>query len=120
MQDEQKPSIPENAPWWARGVMAVGHAFGVSAILLGFYMGQSAGIIPNPVSEKLDKIEANMQQDAGHAIRHDATMQDMVKVLQDQTRHLEQVAQERKIRCVLKAKTDEEKKACFPTSEKGP
>lgn len=107
MSDEQKPDIPDNAPWWAKGILAVGHAFGVSAILLAFYMGQSAGLIPNPVEERLAKIEEGMQQDAGHAIRHDATMQEMVK-------HIEQGAKRAQKHCVLQAKTDEEKKACFP------
>ena len=107
MNEQIPPTIPDNAPWWAKGIIAVGHAFGVSAILLGFYIGQSAGIIPNPVEERLTAIEAAMQQDAGHAIRHDATMQEMV-------RHIEESTKREQMKCVLKATTDDEKKACFP------
>lgn len=120
MSDTQQPtpSIPDSAPWWAKGILAVGHAFGVSAILLAFYLGQSAGVIPNPVEERLEKIEAGMQQDAGHAIRHDTTMQEMVKAVQEQTRHLEESAKQRQMWCVMKAKTDDEKKACFPAVAK--
>lgn len=111
MSDEQKPTIPDNAPWWAKGILAVGHAFGVSAILLAFYLGQSAGLIPNPVEERLAKIEEGMQQDAGHAIRHDATMQEMVK-------HLDESLKRDQMRCILRANTDVEKKACFPSMDK--
>ncbi len=110
MSDEQKEHIPENAPWWARGIMAVGHAFGVSAILLGFYMGQSAGIIPNPVESELQEIK-------GVTIRHDAAMQALVKAVEVQGQQLAQDARERQMRCVLRAKTEDEKRVCFPHSK---
>lgn len=111
MSDDPNHQVPDSAPWWAKGILAVGHAFGVSAILLAFYMGQSAGIIPNPIEERLKNIEEGMQQDAGHAIRHDATMQEMVK-------HVEESAKRDQMKCVLRANTDEEKKACFPSVTK--
>src|SRR5689334_12255888 len=106
MSDDQSHSQPPATPWYLNSVIQIGQAFGVSAILLGFYLLQSAGVIPNPVEERLRAIEEGMQQDAGHAIRHDTTMQEMVKAVQDQARHLEENAQERKMRCVLRAKTD--------------
>lgn len=110
MSDAPTPTIPDNAPWWAKGIVAIGHAFGISAILLAFYLGQSAGLIPNPVEDRLAAIEAGMQQDAGHAIRHDATMQEMVK-------HLDESLKRDQLRCILRATTDQEKKACFPTGQ---
>lgn len=109
MSDEdQKPSIPDNAPWWVRGILAVGHAFGVSAILLAFYLGQSAGVIPNPVEEELQEIK-------GVTIRHAAAMQALVQVVEEQGKHLAQESKERQMRCVLRAKTEDEKRACFPS-----
>ena len=98
-------------PWWVKAFMVVGNTFGFPIIMLGYYLGQDAGWIRNPVEERLAKIEADMQQDAGHAIRHDATMQEMVT-------HLDESMKRDQMRCILRANTDEEKKACFPSVTK--
>lgn len=124
MSDEQQPTIPENAPWWSKAIEVVLHTGGISLLLVLFWMGQQAGWIPNPMAdelkevvERLDKVDAGMlkindgmQQDAGHAIRHDSTTQQMIE-------HLSAVSKRDQMRCVLDAKTDQEKKACFPTKD---
>lgn len=113
MSDDPKlgATLPDNAPWWARGIISVGHAFGVSAILLAFYMGQSAGLIPNPVEQELQEIK-------GVTIQHDAAMKELVRAVEEQGRQLAEDAKARQLRCVLRAKTDEDKKACFPSKER--
>ena len=118
MTDESKPTIPDNAPWYAKTGMQVATNFGVpTLILLGiilFWMAREIGWAPNPVEERLTEIEkgqqavlAGLQQNAGHDIRHDATMQEILK-------HLEESTKREQMNCVLKAKNDSEKKACFP------
>ena len=101
MGDEQQPSIPDNAPWWAKSIGFVGKTFGISALILGFYMGQSAGLIPNPTVDELQEIK-------GHIVQSNAVNQEIIKALKEQN-------QQRQMRCVIKAKTDDEKKACFPS-----
>lgn len=109
MSDDIKPAmptIPDNAPWWAKGIMVVGHTFGVSAILLGFYLGQSAGLIPNPVESELENIKKELQELKGATLQGTASIKGIVTAMEEQNRRGQ-------IRCVLKAKTDEEKKACL-------
>ncbi len=106
MSDEIKPVIPDNAPWWAKGILAVGHAFGVSAILLAFYMGQSAGLIPNPVESELIEIKKELQEVKGALVQGTATIKEIVTALEDQNKR-------NQLRCVIKAKTDDEKRICL-------
>lgn len=124
MSDQNQPMIASDAPWYAKTGMQFAMQFGLPALLLMllllFLMAVQVGWLPNPVADELkelraeivklsegqDKIDRNMQQDAGHAIRHDATTQDLIKTLQKE-------ATRNQIKCVLKAKTDDEKKACL-------
>lgn len=122
MSDQQEPSIPDNAPWYVKSALAIGHYFGVSAILLAYFLGQNAGLIPNPiekrladVEEGLGKIEAQQQQNAGTMISHDASVKELIKTVQEESQAR---LRDRQKWCVLKAKTDDEKRACFPDKEK--
>lgn len=119
---DDKPTIPDSAPWWSKAIEVAIHTGGVSLLLVLFWMGQQAGWIPNPVEEELKELRAEvtagfqyvkdgMQQNAGHDIRHDATMQEMVK-------HLDESMKRDQMRCILRAATDDEKKACFPSVSK--
>lgn len=93
--------LPPNAPWWAAAVRSTAMTFGIPTLLLGFYFAQNAGWIPNPVAEELQEIKGVILQSA-------ATNQEIIKALKEQN-------QQRQMRCVIKAKTDDEKKACFPS-----
>ncbi len=106
MSEEQKPDIPESAPWWVKGIMAIGHAFGVSAILLAFYLGQSAGVIPNPVEEELAEVKKELQEVKGTLVQGTASIKEIVTAIEDQNR-------QRQLNCVLRAKTDDEKRTCL-------
>jgi hypothetical protein len=75
--------------------------FGIPTLLLGFYFAQNAGWIPNPVAEELQEIK-------GVILQSSATNQEIIKALKEQN-------QQRQMRCVIKARTDDEKKACFPS-----
>lgn len=111
MSEEPKPVIPDNAPWWAKGILVVGHTFGVSAIILGFYLGQSVGIIPNPVEDRLAAIEDKLDKGSGQ-------QQEIMGLVVQSTAMLKEQNQQRQVWCVLKAKSDDEKKACFPAANK--
>jgi hypothetical protein len=119
-----EPTQPQDSsPWYIKGVIDFGHAFGVSAVLLAFYLLQSAGVIPNPVEKRLGTLEddvgaikAMQQQNAGAATLHDASTKDLIKAIEQESRAR---LQERQKWCVLKAKTDDEKRACFTGGEGG-
>jgi len=107
----------DRLPVWAQVGLVLYNLAGLPTCILAYNAMQDAGIIPNVVQEQLEKINAGMQQDAGHAIRHDTTMQEMVRAVQEQARHLEESAKREQMRCVMRAQTDVEKKACFVTKE---
>ena len=104
---EDKPETQQNAPWWLKGVLDIGHAFGVSAILLGFYMLQSAGVIPNPVEDELQEVK-------GQLVAHLAVTQTLMKAVEDHNKQYNEDTKAKQLRCVLKAKNEAEKRSCFP------
>lgn len=110
------------------GVIKFGKEFGVLALIVGFWMGQDAGYIANPVAERLGKIEqaiATLNKDTNEAIQevkgqniqHDATMKELTKAVESQGEQLEEEAKKRQIKCVLRAATPEERKACMTSKE---
>lgn len=112
------PQQSSNAPWWTSGLLEVGKAFGVSAIILAFFLGQSAGWIPNPMEDRIHDLETEtaaykeatqkeLQEIKGSIVQGNAVNQEIIKALKEQN-------QERQMRCVMKAKSDDEKKSCFP------
>jgi hypothetical protein len=80
----------DDMPWWAKLTLLVGLTFGVPTAILMFYLAQDAGVIGNPVAKSLEEVK-------GLIIQHEAA---------------EQRRQVR--RCVLGAKTEDERRACFP------
>lgn len=99
------------------GVIKFGKEFGAIALILAFYMGQDAGLIGNPTAEKLVEIERELQQIKGQNIQHDATMKELTKAVESQGEQLEEEAKKRQIKCVLRANTPEERKACMTNKE---
>src|SRR5574338_654547 len=125
MSESPSPQIPDNAPWWSKAIEMVIHTGGISLLLVMFRIAQQAGWVPNPVEQRLvdlensqTKILEGLQQNAGGTIRHDATMQELIKAVQDQARQMEEGEKRRQMWCVIRAKTDDEKKACFPSAPK--
>lgn len=108
MSDEQKESIPSNAPWWDQTIMRVGSTFGVPTLLLGYYLAQDAGMIKNPVAEEMKELRNQMQELKGVVVQQGLSM----KTMSDQ---MAKDSENRQMRCVLRAKTEDEKKACFPS-----
>jgi hypothetical protein len=117
MTDEPKEQtiggMLDRLPAWAQIGLVLYNLAGLPTCILVYNALENSGVIPNVVDERLTAIESGMQQDAGHAIRHDTTMQEMVKAIQDQARHLEDSAKRDQMKCILKAHTDDEKKACL-------
>lgn len=99
------------------GVIKFWKELGALAVVLAFYLGQDAGYIANPVEEELGKIHAELQEIKGQGIQHDATMKELTRHVEAQGRQLEDEAKGRQLRCVMRAKTDAEKKSCFPTKQ---
>jgi hypothetical protein len=110
MPDEPKEQtiggMLDRLPAWAQIGLVLYNLAGLPTCILIYNSLENAGVIPNVVDERLTAIEAGMQQDAGHAIRHDATMQELVKHMQDS-------AKQKQKWCVKKAKTDDERMACL-------
>lgn len=110
------------------GVIKFGKEFGVLALIVGFWLGQDAGLIANPVADKLGKIEQTIatlnkdvneaiQEVKGQNIQHDASMKELTRAVEAQGEQLEEEAKKRQIKCVLRAATEAEKKACLSTKE---
>lgn len=96
------------------GVIKFGKEFGAIALILGFYLGQEAGWIGNPVEVKLSEISKEIQEIKGQGIQHDATMKELTRAVESQGEQMEEESKKRQMRCVLRAKTEDEKKSCFP------
>ena len=110
------------------GVIKFGKEFAVLALIVGFWMGQDAGWVPNPVAERLGKIEQTIatlnkdtneaiQEVKGQNIQHDSTMKELTKAVESQGEQLEEEAKKRQIKCVLRAATPEERKSCMTSKE---
>ena len=99
-QSPASPPDPSGMPWWAKTLYQVGMTFGIPVILIGWYLAQDAGWVPNPVHADLEALK-------GIVLRHESTTAEMVKVMQEEAR-------KRQLRCALRAKTEAETKACFP------
>lgn len=102
MADDVKPAVLSNMPWW---VQAVG-IIGTPMLILAFYLAQDAGYVNNPVATRLDQVEGNQEELKGLSLRHEQTSREMVETMKAD-------AQRRQKRCVIRAKTDQEKEACF-------
>ena len=113
MADEQPGSIGkalDEMPWWVKAVALIGNTFGIPTVLIGFYLAQDAGMIKNPVADELQEIK-------GITLQHDASMRELVKAVEEQGRQMADEAKNRQMRCVLRAKTEDEKRACFPNGK---
>ncbi len=108
MADEPKETIQNNAPWWDQTIMKVGSTFGVPTLLLGYYLAQDAGLIKNPVVETMQALKTEMQELKGVVVQQGLSMKNM-------SEQMAKDSENRQMRCVLRAKTEDEKKACFPS-----
>ncbi len=126
---EQQPSSGSGA---VDSAMKFGEKFGIPALLLcayfGFDLAQQAGWVPNPVADKLGAIEKTIatlnkdtneaiQEVKGQNIQHDSSMKELTKAVESQGEQLEEEAKKRQIKCVLRAATPEERKACMTSKE---
>lgn len=107
MSEEPKESAVNAAPWWDQTIMRVGSTFGVPTILLGYYLAQDGGFIKNPVAEGINDLKTEMQELKGVVVQQGLSMRNM-------SEQMAKDSENRQMRCVLRAKTEDEKKACFP------
>lgn len=101
----------DKMPWQVQALFLVGSTFGMPVVILGFYLAQDAGMLDNPVAERLEEIKGVM-------VQHETAMRDLTKSVERQGIQLETEARGRQMRCVVRATTEAEKRACFPTLEK--
>ncbi len=94
-------------PWHARLLLIMGMTFGVPSIMVGFWLAQQAGWIENPVVQSLEHIK-------GITLQHELTMHEVSKGLYQNAEELRKVRERWQYRCVMRAKTDDQRKACFP------
>lgn len=110
---ELQPSVGsamDNMPGWLKAVTMVGNTLGIPVLILGFYLMQDAGLVGNPVAKDLEELK-------GLAVQHDAAMRELTRHVEEQGRQLEDEAKGRQMRCVMRAQTEADKKACFPTTK---
>ena len=104
------PDDQTQAPWWDQTIMKIGSTFGVPTLLLGYYMAQNAGAIPNPVETELAQLRSEMQELKGAVIQQGGAMKEIAAQLAKEVENKQR-------RCVMRAKTDSEKQACFPSKD---
>jgi len=107
---DQQPASNQPAPWWDQTIMRVGSTFGVPTLLVGYFLLQGAGVIPNPVQEELVELRGEIQELKGAVLQQGTGMQEIGK-------QMARDSERRQMWCVMRAKTDDEKKACFPAKE---
>lgn len=96
----------EKMPWWVQALLFIGMTFGVPTMVLTFHYAQDAGYVNNPVAAHLEQIDGTLEELKGLSLRHEEMTRDIVQTMTAD-------AQRRQKRCVLRAKTDQEKEACF-------
>lgn len=114
MSEEQQPKTLETAldgmPWWVKATMFFANTLGFPVLMVMYLLAQDAGAIKNPVAERTESLDRQLQELTGVTIQHNASMKELIEVMQEDSRS-------RQLHCVLRAKTEADKKACFPTKE---
>ena len=109
-EDTQAPSgfsrSLDKMPWWAQFIVFVGMTFGVPVVMVGWYLARDAGYIANPIVAELGALSGYVEELKGISLRHEETTRQMVETLEAE-------AEKRKKRCVMRARTDADKEACF-------
>ena len=96
----------DKMPWWVQVLLFVGSTFGVPTAIVMFYLAQAAGWVPNPVIEGMDTLQGEVQELKGLSLRHEETTRHMGETIRTEI-------EKRKKRCVMRARTPQEKEACF-------
>lgn len=94
-------------------IIRFGKEFGAIALILAFYMGQDAGWVPNPTVTELKEINRALQEIKGQGIQHDASMKELTKAVDGLGGQFSEQRKSAQKRCVMRAKTDQEKEACY-------
>lgn len=100
-------SVINKMPVWFQAFWLVAMTFGIPVLMVGYYLARDAGYIPNPVAAQLEMLKASVAS-------HEASMQRLIDVVGEQTNRLDAMEEDRVMRCVMRAKNDEEKRHCFP------
>lgn len=91
----------KDMPWWVKAVSFLG----ISTIVAGFFMGQSAGVIPSVSAKNTEEIQANGKKiDTLTSILEQTQI--IMKEISSQGKQSLLVQQEN---CLLHAKTDGDK-----------
>jgi hypothetical protein len=118
MSDETTPvgalaQVVNKIPWWAQIALLVGMTFGVPTIMLGIDKAQDIGLLDNPVAKSYDELTAAqqagtkaMEELKGVVVQQGETNKQIIKALEEQNRH-------KQLRCVNKAKSDDERAKCL-------
>lgn len=80
----------DNMPWLIKAVMLFGSTFGMPALILGFYLAQDAGLIGNPIADKIDDLRGQLEELKGMLV----------------------------MQCVMHAANDNDRKVCFQSMRK--
>lgn len=110
---EQQPTqntvgtMVDGAPWWLKAGMTIYLTVGLPTCLMVWDKLQEAGIIPDPTRDAIFDMKGEIQELKGLTTQSNAAINNL-------TESDKKSEERRKKYCVLRAKTDDERKACFP------
>jgi hypothetical protein len=111
---ETTTELPSQTPWHIQAMLKVGMTFGVPFLIVAFYLSQEAGWVPNPTAIEMAKMEGQVEELKGLSLLHEFSMKELARVVGEQTSELKSMREERRMKCVLRATTPDQKRACFP------
>lgn len=103
-------SMVDGAPWWVKAGLTIYMTVGLPVSLVVWDKLEEAGIIPNPMVTELEELRGEMQELKGAVIQQGASLKDVAG-------HLAKEQESRQMRCVMRAQTEQEKRACFPNNK---
>lgn len=100
-------TMVDGAPWWLKAGLTMYLTVGLPTCLMVWDKLQEAGIIPDPTRDAIIAMKGEIQEVKGLTTQSNAAINNL-------TESDRKSEERRKKYCVLRAKTDDEKKACFP------
>lgn len=98
----------DGAPWWFKAGLTMYLTVGLPTCLMVWDKLQEAGYIPDPTRDAIIEMKKELEEFKGLLVQGNAALNNI--------KESNQKAEERRqMWCVMKAKSDDEKKACFHT-----
>lgn len=99
-------NMVDGAPWWLKAGLTMYLTVGLPTCLMVWDKLQEAGYIPDPTRDAVVALTKEIEQLKGLAIQGNAALNNL-------NENDKKAEERRKLWCVMKAKDEAEKKACF-------